>query len=422
MRTLLLPALASIVAGLLLTVPTGSPAQAAPVALAVHARTLDEARLAGTLAAVDANYITLRTGDGTLTRYAAAEVIDVTLPEAAPRHVEGPRFRAWLTCGSALVGHIAGGKTDIITLDSPSLGALPVMLDHVRSLEAIPDGRAPCHDLLPENPRPERGDIVFDADGDEHRGAALDVDADGIAMELAGGRTSRVPWKMLRVMHLENPEPEAATGLRAEIELQDGSRLAPAALPVLEGEALRFALRCTPDKPLSVPIGNVRALRYTGGRFDYASKLAFTSERRSFYENSDAALLDRWHGTRVDRRPSGCPLRVQGRTFRHGFGVSSHSLVTVPLGGKYATFRTSLGIDDETLEFPGEWRGNIDARILADGKVLWEAKGITGGSPAHDIGPLDVRGAKALVLEVQFGAELMTLDYADWGDPILVKP
>ena len=133
--------------------------------------------------------------------------------------------------------------------------------------------------------------------------------------------------------------------------------------------------------------------------------------------------LDRYFGTRVDRRVSGCPLRVGGETFRHGFGVHSHTLITIPIAGRYASFRTSFGIDDEVLDKDAEGgrKGDVDARVLGDGKALWAAKGIQGGAKPRRVGPLDVRGVETLVLEVGFGKELYTLDRADWGDPILVK-
>jgi hypothetical protein len=66
-------------------------------------------------------------------------------------------------------------------------------------------------------------------------------------------------------------------------------------------------------------------------------------------------------------------------------------------------------------------RGDVDAKVLGDEKVLWEAKGVKGGEPARKVGPLDVSGVKVLVLEVDFGAGMNVNDHADWLDPILVR-
>ena len=215
--------------------------------------------------------------------------------------------------------------------------------------------------------------------------------------------------------------------MRAEVELQNGSRLAVAKLGMID-KGLRVTLRAVADKTFTAAFASVRTVRWKGGRFDYASDLPHTAKWSRYYaeipglESQD--FLAGWHGPRVDRRrKSGCPLRLGGTTYRHGFGVNSRTVITIPLGGRYATFRTTFGIDDRVLEVSTDpkQRGDVDARILADDKVLWEAKGVRGGQKPRLVGPLDVRGAQTLVLEVDFGKGLMELDRADWCDPILVK-
>jgi hypothetical protein len=60
--------------------------------------------------------------------------------------------------------------------------------------------------------------------------------------------------------------------------------------------------------------------------------------------------------------------------------------------------------------------------VLADGKEVWTSGGsVRGGEPARTVGPLDVSGVKALVLEVDFGQELFVMDRADWADPVLLR-
>ena len=96
-----------------------------------------------------------------------------------------------------------------------------------------------------------------------------------------------------------------------------------------------------------------------------------------------------------------------------------------PTGAMYVVLEgaVDLSIDDEVFdeEGAGEKRGNLEARVLGDGKVLWKASDARAGQPALRVGPLDVSGVKQLVLEVDFGKELMMLDRADWVDPILVR-
>lgn len=406
-----------------------TPLRAAPDAPPVEARTLGLSSVRGTLLSLDAEGARIRSSSGGPERALALEdLVFLRMPaRPAPPSREALRFRFHLVGGERLVARLVDAQEDILTLESAALGRVPLAFDAIQTVEAYPTDAGPCHDLASRHPRPESDDAAYDGNGDEYRGAVLEATVQHLVIESARGRERTLPWSALSVLHLQTTALAAPKGAQPEIELQDGSLL-PTAGPVTYADGgFRFALRSLPKVALRAHAATVRAVRWSGGRFVYASELPFRSERRPYHVDAegvtDPAYLDRWFGTRVARRASGCPLRIGGETFRHGFGVNSHSLVTIELGGAFASFRTSFGIDDEVLAETGAGgkRGNVDARILADGKVLWEAKGIVGGAEAVGVGPLDVRGVQRLVLEVGFGADLMILDRADWGDPILVR-
>ena len=99
--------------------------------------------------------------------------------------------------------------------------------------------------------------------------------------------------------------------------------------------------------------------------------------------------------------------------------MHARSHVQLDLGGRYGTFATLVGVDDLALaETDG---GQVDARILGDGKVLWEAKDLRAGQPPRRVGPLDIGDVQTLVLVIDFGSDgLHVRDYATWADPILV--
>jgi hypothetical protein len=174
---------------------------------------------------------------------------------------------------------------------------------------------------------------------------------------------------------------------------------------------------------LRVPTPSVARLRARTPRFVYASELPWRGEWFPYFEDTtgEAALLSRWFAPRADRRPSGCPLRVGGRTWAHGFGVHSRTTITIPLGKAWRRFEAAIGIDDETLADAGGPPGDVDARVLGDGKVLWEGKGIRGKEKARSVGPVDVSNVESLVLEVDFGAGMQAQDHADWLDPLLLR-
>jgi hypothetical protein len=230
-----------------------------------------------------------------------------------------------------------------------------------------------------------------------------------------------VSWADLVVAHLDVESLPPATGLLAEVETLSGSRIQATRLT---GDAKTLRITSRAGVEMEAPLVGVRVVRWKGGRFVYASDLPYRSKLEVYY--GDGAVpsehYEPWYGARTDRTAERCPLRVGGVTYRHGIAVHAKSTVTVPLERAFATFETGFGIDDETLEAAEGPRGDVTARVLVDGKEVWSSGGsVKGGEEARKIGPLDVRGAQSLVLEVDFGAGQHENDRADWVDPILVK-
>ena len=430
MRTPFLPGLAVLLAaGCLLPLLATPEAIAGPEGGTAVLRTLELSRVEGALTALDATSVTLTDKAGTARTFPLTETIGITFPAEVVRRAKGLHVRAHLTDGSTLHGRLAGGDEDILRLETEALGTVEVLLDYLRTIEALPREVSPCHDTASLHPRAEDGDIAYDTDEDEFRGTALEVNNEGVVLETAGKRERTVAWTSLRVLHLENDVAPKPKGLWAEIELHDGSRLRTTTAPALESGSFLFRLQAMGKKERRVALAQTRAVRWYGGRFVYASNLPFEAKREGEFRELADPDGDKsiWFATRTDRRVSGCPLRIGGETFRHGFGVQSKSTITINLDGKFASFRSAFGIDDEVLAEAGtsKHRGNVDARILGDGKELWKAKDVVGGQKARSVGPLDVTGVKVLVLEVGFGkaefGRMGTFDRADWGDPILVK-
>jgi hypothetical protein len=344
------------------------------------------------------------------------------------------RYRVTLAGGSVLVALLAGAREDVLTFSNPAWGSLDVLLDQVRRIQALEPGTDPgC--VGPRQTKPLTEDVAESTNKDEYHGSVLSANAEHVVIESEHGRDRRLPWAELSLLRLlpAGDAPKPAEGLQAEVALQDGSLLRTAQLPTWKDGAFHLALRSLPKKALVVKAGDVRAVRFSGGRFVYACHVPFDSRRVPYYEDDPKDLVQpviaNFFDARVDRRPSGCPLRMAGATYRHGFGVRSHAILTLHLDGAYAKFRSVFGIDESGVNAQGE-RGFVDARVLADDKVLWEAKGVRGGEKPRTVGPLDVRGVKTLVLEVGYGGHepgqpwgfrLPTLDRADWADPILER-
>ncbi len=262
--------------------------------------------------------------------------------------------------------------------------------------------------------------MAYATSGDAFPGTLDRASLEGVVLDRDGDKRT-IAWADLVVLHIDEPALPAPEGRTAELDTVGGSRLAADSI---EGDAKTLRVTTRSGLVIEVPRETVAAIRWWGGAFTYASRLPFSSEWSPFYEDtvSDRQLIAQLNRLRVDRTLDGCPLRVAGTTFRHGFAVRAKSVVTIPLDGAFSTFETRFGVDDEALAAVEGVKGDVTARVLVDGKPVWTSQGsVKGGQAARTIGPLDVAGAKSLVLEVDFGEGLQSMDRGDWGDPVLVR-
>jgi hypothetical protein len=111
----------------------------------------------------------------------------------------------------------------------------------------------------------------------------------------------------------------------------------------------------------------------------------------------------------------GRPLRMGKKTYRRGLGLHSFCELTYDIGGKYKTFITVAGIDDEVRP-----HGDAQLTVLGDSKKLAEHR-ITGQDK-----PIVVRakvdGVKKLTIRVEFGKDQLGVsDHVNLGAPRLIK-
>jgi hypothetical protein len=338
-----------------------------------------------------------------------------------PLPATGVGLRVVLRGGEVVRGTFVSGSDEALEVKPPDLPAMRLSLDAVRRIEAETAHRGPCSEPARERPPREGTDVAYATSGDVFPGTLVSAGADGLVVEASKDRTARVAWADLVVAHLDNPVLPPPTGLTAEVETAGGSRLV-AATVTGDARTLAVALRAGPK--VEVPVASVRALRFSGGSFVYASDLPFTAKFTPYYGDDayDPKFNESLYGARVDRTPSGCPLRIAGTGYRRGIAVHARTVVTVPLGKAYARFECRFGIDDEALARSEGPKGDVTARVLADGKEVWTSGGsVRGGEPARVVGPIDVAGVESLVLEVDFGGEMHQMDRADWADPVLLR-
>ena len=72
-----------------------------------------------------------------------------------------------------------------------------------------------------------------------------------------------------------------------------------------------------------------------------------------------------WGSMGLNKSIEGNPLTIDAQKFENGFGTHAASETTYNIEGKYSSFRTSFGLDDESLCSEG-----VSVEIIGDGKVL----------------------------------------------------
>lgn len=117
----------------------------------------------------------------------------------------------------------------------------------------------------------------------------------------------------------------------------------------------------------------------------------------------------------IDKSFSGLPLKVGDKVFRKGLCVHSKTVLVYSLGKNFERFQTTPGLQSGSGQF-----GNVDVKILADGKAIYDKVGYTIKTKQDSLS-LDVTGCQTLTLIVDFGKGQDVGDRFVWGDPKLIR-
>ncbi len=211
----------------------------------------------------------------------------------------------------------------------------------------------------------------------------------------------------LRLVPLD--EYKAPSDLRATINLAEGSRLT-GKLQSLDAGVLAF--EGIDGKPWKVPAAAIKSIAFKGGNLAYVSDLTPKAIEEKPYVGG-VPLLYHW---RRDQSVAGRPLSIGGKTFDKGVGVHSYTKLTYELGGQYAKFLASVGIDSSAPQ-----TGFCAWKVSVDGKEA--AAGVCKANEAAKLVKLDVKDAKELELVCDYGPDEDDAgDHLDWGNARLIKP
>lgn len=140
----------------------------------------------------------------------------------------------------------------------------------------------------------------------------------------------------------------------------------------------------------------------------YASDLYFASETNGW----GAVERDRSNGGTGPA--DGQIITMNGVTYGKGMGVHSYSNVTLNLNGRYSSFASDVGLDDECGT-----SGTVRFKIYGDGRLLFDSGNMNNSSQSKRAS-VDVRGVRSLQLVVEDAGDGGFCDHADWADARLI--
>jgi len=276
--------------------------------------------------------------------------------------------------------------------------------------------------------RKESDDVVSLVNGDQLTGEILGIDETSISLKRAA-ETTRIPRDGVLAAAYSSDliAFPKVSGPTWQATFVDGTRLtfttletSPAAVDGSDSKksgekTLRFTGQAACGISLTFLAPSLLSLHSYGD-----NKIPLSSLIPTSYEFTPYLSL-RWP-LRKDRGVSGLPLRVTGRDYSLGWGMHSRSRVSFALDGKWSRFFTDLGIDDAGAALSRAGRGgDVSIVVEVDGVRRHEQATVNRQSGLLEIGPLDVRGAKQLVLIVDYGRGGDVLDHVSWCAPVLVK-
>ncbi len=387
-----------------------APAMASDIPVIVTTITAD-APLRGHLTGVTpAPALRVTLDGGETVELPAREVVTLSFPDA--RAATHP-MRLELAGGDTVFGLIRDENDDGIVIGGSTLPSVTVPIEFIRTLR-FPGAESGLRDIPPIVPDGTR-DVVFRRGKETVDRVAGTVDTIGPRRILLETALGEVPLRMSEVVAIAFGQPEKPDPLpafHAVVLGADGTRIA-GEITALAADSLTLRTPLS-RAPVTVALRHVRTVYFRGGDFVFASDLEPAAvEERAYWPGTV------WRHGR-DRTTDGRPLRIGGVTYPKGLGVHAYCALRYDLGGRFASFRSWIGIDDEVRRMRA--KGAVVFVVKVDGEERYRSPLVRGLEPARRLPPIDLTGAKTLELVVEFGDDSHAGDRADWVMPLLLKP
>lgn len=386
-------------------------AVAAPEA---QVQTVGGETLAGSLTKLSADELVLATASGDR-RLVTKEILNITLPAAAPAAVEPATVQIALTDHSRLSArsYRAAEGTAQVTLAGGETVNVPT-----RAIESVRfrEHTGPLAEQWAEIVAAERnGDLLVVRKNealDFHTGVVGDVTDETVAFDLDGEtvRVKRTKVDGLLYHHVNEKVEAPAPCL---VVARGGSEMRAASL-ALEGDRLR--VRTPAGVEIAAPLEQIARIDFSGGNVQYLGDLKPESVTWTPYfgQASDAPATRELFRVRTDRGFDGGPLRLGGKQYAKGVAAHSRTELAYRLPDRFRTFQATAGIDDRRRP-----HGNVRLVIMGDDRKLWEET-LTGQDAPRPL-DLDIQGVNRLKFIVDFGGNADVGDVLDLCEARILK-
>ncbi len=354
-------------------------------------------------------------------------------PHTMPGPVVGDDERAVVTLagGDKLTGRVRGGRAELVDVEIAGGVRIGLAVDEISSL-VFPARIPSVGAVVPSAPK--EGDRLYRRAGsglDVLDGGVEEFTKEGVRIHGQSVGSKLVPWTEIAALYVEglgsstpkSPDAPGSKGSKApapaggktpvSVDLLDGGRLR-GELERLSAEGCRLSTRN--HEKILVPIAAIAQVVVEDGSVAFLSSLAPAEAPPSTPFGDDLGMR---FETRFDRSVAGGPLTAGGKTSARGLGMHAPGRIRYALDGTWKRLRGSVAVDDDTLRLSA--RGSVVFRVKVDGKVRFESPELHGGDPPVAFDPIDLAGAKELVLEADVSDGSSVADRADWLQMILSR-
>jgi hypothetical protein len=257
---------------------------------------------------------------------------------------------------------------------------------------------------LTVEPGPE--DVAFvskESDVVAVRGLAIGISNEALRFNY-DGEDRKIGLKKLVGVLLRSNSPAPIAGFHQLVHIDTGEKFSGTLAGIDHG----VLLLSTPAATMRIQISSIASIDFVNGKVSSLCDLKPSKVEETGY-------FGRVMPFQVDKSLTGGPLLLSDGPCARGIAVHSRCALEYDVSSGFDHLKTRLGFQQ-----PEGQQGRVLARVLGDGKVLYENPDARGDQPPIDI-DVPLKGVKTLTLLVDFGKDQDVGDRVVWANPRLVR-